>query len=68
MEQEKRKHRVCFIGHRPEKINCSEIYLMKETYEVLKILRVVKCSMRKMKEVDAKHLLFLWSEWAAKQC
>lgn len=24
MEQEKRKHRVCFTGHRPEKINCSE--------------------------------------------
>ena len=31
-------------------------------------LRVVKFGKRKMKEVDAKHLLFLWDREAAKQC
>ena len=31
-------------------------------------LRVEKIGKRKKKEVDAKHLLFLWGEWTAKQC
>ena len=30
-------------------------------------LKVEKIEKRKNKEVDAKHLLFLWSGWTAKQ-
>ena len=30
-------------------------------------LRVEKVGERKKKEVDAKHLLFLWGEWTAKR-
>ena len=33
----------------------------------LMFLRVEKIGKRTMKEVDAKHLLFLCGEWAAKQ-
>ena len=31
-------------------------------------LRGEKVGERKKKEVDAKHLLFLYGEWTAKQC
>ena len=34
----------------------------------IRFLRVEKFSERQMKEVDAKHLLFLWSEGTARQC
>lgn len=34
---------------------------------MIMFLKVEKISERKVKMVDAKHLLFLWGEWTVKQ-